>query len=70
MMVAPKRRMDSKLQIASIFSGCGGFDFGFQQEGFKSIAAFDNDEDAAETFRHNVDASMEVRDLLDRKSVV
>jgi len=38
-------------------------DYGFQREGFKHIAAFDNDPDAVNTFRRNVGSSAELCDL-------
>lgn len=41
-------------KIVSLFSGCGGFDLGFIQEGFNVVWANDFDERAASTYRHNI----------------
>lgn len=38
----------------SLFSGCGGFDLGFRQAGFKTILANDIDPDACVTYRKNL----------------
>lgn len=38
----------------SLFSGCGGFDLGFRQAGFKTIFANDIDLDACATYRANL----------------
>lgn len=38
----------------SLFSGCGGFDLGFQQAGFKTVFANDIDQDACRTYRMNI----------------
>lgn len=42
------------LNFASLFSGCGGFDIGFIQEGFKPQAAYDWDSEAVENYKANV----------------
>lgn len=40
--------------FASLFSGCGGFDLGFIENGFRCVAAFDNDPVAVEVHRNNL----------------
>ncbi|MEC3881625.1 DNA cytosine methyltransferase [Parapedobacter sp. 10938] len=40
----------------SLFSGCGGFDLGFRQAGFRTIFANDIDQDACATYRRNISA--------------
>ncbi len=51
--------------VASLFSGCGGFDLGFRAEGFRSTAAFDIDPVAVEFFNRNVATVATVTDLGD-----
>jgi len=41
------------LKVASLFSGIGGIDLGFQQAGFEIVWANEFDRDAAKTYRHN-----------------
>jgi DNA (cytosine-5)-methyltransferase 1 len=41
------------LTLVSLFSGCGGLDLGFSLEGFRSIASFEVNEDAASTYSAN-----------------
>ncbi|HEX8550850.1 MAG TPA: DNA cytosine methyltransferase [Abditibacteriaceae bacterium] len=47
----------------SLFCGCGGFDYGFSQEGFQTIAAYDIDPSAIRVHRNNLGSSAEVCDL-------
>lgn len=42
-----------KLKVVDLFSGCGGFSFGFQQAGFEIVLGIDNDELALKTFKLN-----------------
>ena len=44
------------LRVASLFSGIGGIDLGFQQAGFDIVWANEFDHDAAKTYRHNFGA--------------
>jgi len=39
--------------VLSLFSGCGGMDLGFVQEGYKIVWANDNFHEACETYRRN-----------------
>jgi DNA (cytosine-5)-methyltransferase 1 len=41
-------------KVISLFSGCGGLDLGFKQEGYEIVWANDNKEYACETYRHNI----------------
>lgn len=47
---------ESKLTYThvSLFSGCGGFDLGFRQAGFKTVLANDIDAGACQTYRRNL----------------
>ena len=42
------------LKFASLFSGCGGFDLGFIQQGFQPQGAYDCDPEAVENFKANI----------------
>lgn len=43
-----------KPKIISLFSGCGGLDFGFHQEGYETVWANDFDHWACESFKKNI----------------
>ena len=45
--------MNQNLNVASFFSGCGGFDLGFEKAGFNVVLASDFWKPAAETFKKN-----------------
>jgi DNA (cytosine-5)-methyltransferase 1 len=47
-------KVHTNLKFASLFSGCGGFDLGFIDSGFKSQAAFDLDSAAVLNFSQNI----------------
>ena len=49
--------MSKKLIAIDLFSGCGGFSYGFQQAGFHVIIGVDNTEIALKTFEKNHDNS-------------
>jgi len=53
----------SNLKFASLFSGCGGFDLGFIDAGFQSLAAFDQDPTAVLNFKKNVGVDVVKADL-------
>ena len=42
------------IRVVSLFSGGGGLDLGFLQEGYHIIWAIDNQKDAVSTYRHNL----------------
>lgn len=41
------------MKLLSLFSGCGGMELGFVQEGFEVVWANDNDVSACRTYRRN-----------------
>ncbi len=45
--------MEKKLKVIDLFSGCGGFSYGFESAGFHIVLGVDNDKMALETFRAN-----------------
>jgi DNA (cytosine-5)-methyltransferase 1 len=49
--------------FVSLFCGCGGFDIGFQMEGFRCVRAFDSDPLAVEHHTENLNSTAEVLDL-------
>ena len=49
--------------VASLFSGCGGFDIGFHQQGFRPLAAFDIDPHVVKIYNENVAPVANVCDL-------
>lgn len=53
------------VKIASLFSGCGGLDLGFEQAGFKIMYANDNDKDVWETYEKNNRIPIDKRSLFD-----
>ena len=42
-----------KYNVVDLFSGCGGFSYGFEQEGFNVVLGVDNRDTALETFEYN-----------------
>lgn len=54
---------NENLKFASLFSGCGGFDLGFIQQGFKPQGAFDNDPEAVENYKANISGDIFNADL-------
>ncbi len=47
-----------EMKVASLFSGIGGIDLGFQQAGFNIVWANEIDKEACVTYRNNLDASI------------
>ena len=44
----------SNKTLISLFSGCGGSDLGFIDEGFRILSAYDCDENVVETYKRNI----------------
>jgi len=42
-----------KLKVVDLFSGCGGFSYGFESAGYEVVLGVDNDKIALETFKAN-----------------
>lgn len=49
-----KRGIKIYMKFASLFSGCGGFDLGYQAQGWRSSGAYDSDSEACDNFRANL----------------
>jgi DNA (cytosine-5)-methyltransferase 1 len=45
--------MNRTLKVIDLFSGCGGFSYGFEKAGYQVVLGVDNDKPALETFRAN-----------------
>lgn len=56
------------MDVASLFSGCGGLDLGFTKAKFKLVYANDNDPSIWTTFEKNHKISIDKRSLFDVKS--
>lgn len=50
-------------KIIDLFSGCGGMSLGFQNAGFKIVAAYDNWQPAIDIYRENFEHPIHKRDL-------
>jgi DNA (cytosine-5)-methyltransferase 1 len=53
--------------VVSLFSGCGGLDLGFHQEGFRLVYASDNDPAAVRCYAANIDNNVFLRDVSSQK---
>jgi DNA (cytosine-5)-methyltransferase 1 len=60
-----------KPKVVSLFSGCGGLDFGFKQSGYDIIWANDILNDACETYRANIGDHIHCGDItkIDKKVI-
>jgi DNA (cytosine-5)-methyltransferase 1 len=59
----PPRRQESGATFISLFSGCGGFDIGFLEAGYKCLGACDIDENVVATHRLNLNSPAYCCDL-------
>ena len=50
-------------EVVSLFSGCGGLDFGFQMSNFKIIWANENDKMACQIYRDNLHENIICEDV-------
>ena len=41
------------MKVLDLFSGCGGFSYGFQEAGYDVVLGVDNEQIALDTFKHN-----------------
>ena len=55
--------MNNKPKVVSLFSGCGGFDLGFKDNGFELVYACDNEPAAVRCYTDNIDDRAYVRDV-------
>jgi DNA (cytosine-5)-methyltransferase 1 len=55
--------LDAKLRYVSLFSGCGGLDWGFEAAGFRCVEAFEKDRSSCDTFEENFTAKMRRCDI-------
>lgn len=51
------------MQFASLFSGCGGFDIGFADSGFRPLGAYDCDPEAVDNYSANLSGPIVQVDL-------
>ncbi len=56
---------NKKPKVLSLFSGCGGMDLGFLQEGYDIVWANDNFHEACETYKKNIGNHMVEGDIAD-----
>mgnify|MGYP001111524945 FL=1 len=50
--------LKNNYRVVSLFSGGGGLDLGFKQAGYELLWAIDNNKDAVNSYRRNVDENI------------
>lgn len=60
------KRENSEIRVLSLFSGCGGMDFGIEKAGGKVVFANDSSADACQTLRKYFLATEVVQEILKR----
>lgn len=58
------------LNVIDLFSGCGGFSYGFEEAGFRVILGVDNDTPALKTFKNNHEHSSVLNGDLSKLSTI
>lgn len=56
-------KTNSERDVVSLFSGCGGLDLGFHQQGFRTVYAADSDQKAVSLYNSNLGSEAELRNL-------
>ena len=59
--------LSNKPTYLSLFSGCGGFDHGFEDSGFECVGAVDNDKVVLDVFKNNLSGKTYIHDLSTQK---
>ena len=54
-----------KIKVVSLFSGCGGLDYGLKRQGLDIIWAIDNDSDCVSTYKKNIGQHIIEKSILD-----
>jgi len=65
-----KAKQYKQYNVASLFSGIGGFDLGFEEAGFKVIWANDFDKFAFQTYKANINDNIVLGDIRDVKDSI
>ncbi|MDO6354851.1 DNA cytosine methyltransferase [Caloramator sp. CAR-1] len=55
--------MKRNFTVIDLFCGAGGFSYGFKKNNFKILLGIDNNEDAIETYKHNIKAKTLLYDI-------
>ena len=53
------------IKVVSLFSGCGGLDFGLKAEGLDLVWAIDNDSDCVATYKKNIGTHIVEKSIFD-----